>query len=87
MNLLYRQKAQVIIDEVVEKNPKLKDQFTMAALDPRSLDGLVKKNIPGQFAEYEGYLKKADDSFDKAMAIKKQVESKAETKGGIDSSK
>ncbi len=87
VNLLYRQKAQVIIDELVEKNPKLKDQFTMAALDPKSLDPLVKKNVPGRFAEYQEYLKKADESFDKAMAIKRQVESKAETKGGIDSSK
>jgi hypothetical protein len=51
------------------------------------LDPLVKKNVPGRFAEYQEYLKKADESFDKAMAIKRQVESKAETKGGIDSSK
>ena len=81
MNLLYRQKAQVVVDEIVEKNPKLRDQFTMAALDPKSIDPLVKKNAPDQYADYQSDFKKADELFEKAMAIKRQVEAKAETKG------
>jgi hypothetical protein len=48
---------------------------------------LVKKNAPGRYDEYEGYLKQADEDFDKAMAIKKQVEAKAETKGIVDPTK
>jgi tetratricopeptide (TPR) repeat protein len=87
MNLLYRQKAQVIVDEIVEKNPKLKDQFTMAALDPKSIDPLVKKNAPDQYSDYQSDFKKADELFEKAMAIKKEVEAKAETKGNIDPNK
>jgi tetratricopeptide (TPR) repeat protein len=87
INLLYRQKAQVIIDRFVEKSPKFKDQFTMAALDPKSLDPMVKKYIPEEYAEYREDLKKADEHFEKAMAIKKEVEAKAETKGAIDPNK
>jgi len=81
MNLLYRQKAQVVVDETVEKNPKLKDQFTMAALDPKSIDPLVKKHAADRYEEYEADFKKADELFDKAMTIKRQVEAKAATKG------
>jgi tetratricopeptide (TPR) repeat protein len=87
MNLLKRQKAQVIVDELGAKNPKLKDQFAFAALDAKALDPLVKKNAPGRYNEYEGYLKEADEDFDKAMAIKKQVEAKAESKGVVDPTK
>jgi tetratricopeptide (TPR) repeat protein len=87
MNLLYRQKAQVIVDQIVEKNPKLKDQFTMAALDPKSIDPLVKKNAPDQHSDYQSDFKKADELFEKAMTIKKEVEAKAETKGNIDPNK
>jgi tetratricopeptide (TPR) repeat protein len=87
MNLLYRQKAQVIVDGIVEKNPKLKDQFTMAALDPKSIDPLVKKNAPDQYSDYQLDFKKADELFEKAMTIKKEVESKAESKGNIDPNK
>jgi tetratricopeptide (TPR) repeat protein len=87
MNLLYRQKAQVIVDEIVEKNPKLKDQFTMAALDPKSIDPLVKKNAPDHYSDYQSDFKKADELFEKAMTIKKEVEAKAETKGNIDPNK
>ena len=86
MNLLYRQKAQVIVDETVEKSPKLKDQFTMAALDPKAIDPLVKKHAADRYEEYTSDFKKADELFEKAMSIKRQVESKAQTKG-IDSSK
>ena len=71
----------------VEKNPKLKDQFTMAALDPKSIDPLVKKNAPDQYGEYQADFKKADELFEKAMAIKKEVEAKAESKGVIDPNK
>jgi tetratricopeptide (TPR) repeat protein len=87
MNLLYRQKAQVVVDEIVEKNPKLRDQFTMAALDPKSIDPLVKKSAPDQYADYQSDFKKADELFEKAMAIKKEVEAKAESKGAIDPNK
>jgi ABC-type sugar transport system ATPase subunit len=69
------------LDEIVEKNPKLRDQFTMAALDPKSIDPLVKKNAPDQYADYQSDFKKADELFEKAMAIKRQVEAKAQTKG------
>jgi tetratricopeptide (TPR) repeat protein len=84
INLLLRQKAQVVIDEITDKNPKLKDQFTLAALDPKALDPLVKKHAGEHYAEYQGYLKEADENFEKAMAIRKQVEAKAETKGVVD---
>ena len=77
----------MLIDEFVEKNPKLKDQFTAAAFDPKSLDALVKKYIGSRFQEYQGYLKKADENFDKAMEIRKLVEAKAETKGVVDPTK
>lgn len=87
INLLLRQKAQVVIDEFVDKNPKLKDQFAAAALDQKTQDALVKKYIPRQYAEYIGYLKKADENYDQAMAIKKRVEAKAETKGVVDPNK
>jgi len=87
MNLLYRQKAQVIVDEIVEKNPKVKDQFTMAALDPKSIDPLVRKSAPDRYADYQSDFKKADELFEKAMTIKKEVEAKAETKGNIDPNK
>jgi tetratricopeptide (TPR) repeat protein len=87
INLLLRQKAQVVIDEFVDKNPKLKDQFAAAALDQKTQDALVKKHIPSQYAEYIGYLKKADENYDQAMAIKKRVEAKAETKGVVDPNK
>ena len=81
INLLLRQKAQVIIDELTDANPKLKDQFAMAALDPKSLDPLVKKHAGSRYEDYQGYLKKADENFEKAMQIRKEVEAKAETKG------
>ena len=84
INLLLRQKAQVIVDELAEANPKLKDQFAMAALDPKSMDPLVKKHAGSRYAEYQDYLKKADENFEKAMEIRKQVEAKAETKGVVD---
>ncbi len=87
INLLYRQKSQVIIDDFAENNPKLKDQFTFAAFDPKSLDPLVKKHIPHRYDEYRDNLKQADLDFDKAMAIKKEVESKAEAKGVVDPNK
>jgi tetratricopeptide (TPR) repeat protein len=87
INLLLRQKAQVLVDEFVEKNPKLKDQFTTAAMDQKSLDALVKKHIGSRHEEYEDYLKKADENFDKAMEIRKQVEAKAESKGVVDPTK
>jgi tetratricopeptide (TPR) repeat protein len=87
INLLLRQKAQVVIDQFVDKNPKLKDQFTAAALDPKAQDALVKKHIADQYAAYQDYLKKADENFDKAMEIKKQMEAKAETKGVVDPTK
>ena len=87
INLLLRQKAQVIIDQFVEKNPKLKDQFTAAGLDPKAQDALVKKYISGQYAEYQDYLKKADENYDQAMELKKQVEAKAESKGVVDPTK
>jgi tetratricopeptide (TPR) repeat protein len=87
INLLLRQKAQVLVDEFVEKNPKLKDQFTAAAFDQKSLDALVKKYIGSRHEEYQDYLKKADENFDKAMEIRKQVEAKAETKGVVDPTK
>jgi tetratricopeptide (TPR) repeat protein len=87
INLLLRQKAQVIVEELSDANPKLKDQFAMAALDPKSLDPLVKKHGGSRYEEYQGYLKKADENFEKAMEIRKQVEAKAETKGGVDPTK
>jgi tetratricopeptide (TPR) repeat protein len=87
INLLLRQKAQVVIDEITDKNPKLKDQFAMAALDPKSLEPLVKRHAGGRYEEYQGYLKQADENFEKAMAIRKQVEAKAETKGVVDPTK
>lgn len=87
INLLLRQKAQVIIDEVTDKNPKLKDPFTLAALDPKALDPLVKKHAADRYEEYQSYLKQADQNFEKAMEIRKQVEAKAETKGIVDPTK
>jgi tetratricopeptide (TPR) repeat protein len=87
INLLLRQKAQVAIDEFVDKNPKLKDQFAAAALDQKIQDALVKRYIPGKYAEYSGYLKKADENYDQAMAIKKRVEEKADMKGVVDPNK
>ncbi|MEW5979166.1 MAG: tetratricopeptide repeat protein [Acidobacteriota bacterium] len=87
INLLHRQKAQVVIDEFVDKNPRQKDQFAAAALDPKALDSLVKRSIPNRYAEYEQHLNTADQNFEKAMAIKKQVEAKAETTGVIDASR
>jgi len=56
----------------------------MAALDPKSMDPLVKKHAGSRYAEYQDYLKKADENFEKAMEIRKQVEAKAETKGVVD---
>jgi tetratricopeptide (TPR) repeat protein len=87
INLLLRQKAQVIIDELTDANPKLKDQFAMAALDPKSLDPMVKKHAGSRYEDYQGYLKKADENFEKAMQIRKEVEAKAETKGVVDPTK
>ncbi len=87
INLLLRQKAQVIIDEVTDENPKLKDQFTFAALDPKSLDPLVKRYAARRYEEYQSYLKQADENFEKAMEVRKQVEAKAETKGIVDPNK
>ena len=87
INLLLRQKAQVVIDEVTDKNPKLKDEFIMAALDPKNLDPLVKKHAADRHGEYQSYLKEADQDFEKAMEIRKQVEAKAETKGVVDPTK
>ena len=87
VNLLLRQKSQVVIDEFVDKNPKLKDQFTAAALDQKTQDALVKKYIPGKYADYMGYLKMADENYDQAMAIKKRVEEKSEAKGVVDPNK
>jgi tetratricopeptide (TPR) repeat protein len=51
INLLLRQKAQVIIDEVTDQNPKLKDQFSIAALDPKSVDPLVKRYAAARYEE------------------------------------
>jgi tetratricopeptide (TPR) repeat protein len=87
INLLLRQKAQVIVEELTDKNPKLKDQFAIAALDPKALDPLVKRHAGDRYGEYQDYLKKADENFDKAMEIRKQVEAKAETKGVVDPTK
>lgn len=87
INLLLRQKAQLVIDETAEKNPKLQDQFAMAALDPKSIDPLLKRHAADRYEEYQGYLKQADENFDKAMEIRKQVEAKAETKGIVDPTK
>lgn len=87
INLLLRQKAQVVIDEFVDNNPKLKDQFAAAGLDPKAQGALVKKYISGKYAEYQDYLKKADENYDQAMEIKKQVEAKAESKGVVDPTK
>jgi tetratricopeptide (TPR) repeat protein len=87
INLLLRQKAQVIIDEVSDQNPKLKDQFSLAALDPKSVDPLVKRYAAARYEEYRDYLKQADENFEKAMQVRKQVEAKAETKGIVDPTK
>lgn len=87
VNLLLRQKAQVIVDEITEQNPKLKDQFGLAALDPKALDPLVKKHGGNRYPEYQEYLRTADENFEKAMEIRKQVEAKAETKGVVDPTK
>lgn len=84
INLLLRQKAQVVIDQVTDENPKLKDQFSIASLDPKALDSLVKKQASSRFPEYLGYLKEADQYFEKAMEVKKSVEAKAEAKGVVD---
>ena len=40
----------------------------MAALDPKSLDPLVKRNAGSRYEEYQADLKKADENFEKAMA-------------------
>jgi tetratricopeptide (TPR) repeat protein len=87
INLLLREKAKVVIDEVIDQNPKLKDQFALAALDPKTLDPLVKRHASARYEEYRDYLKQADENFDKAMEIRKQVEAKAETKGIVDPTK
>jgi len=59
----------------------------MAALDPKALDPLVKKHAGSRYEYYQGYLKKADENFEKAMQIRKEVEAKAETKGIVDPTK
>ena len=87
INLLLRQKAQVIIDELSEQNPKLKDQFMVAALDPKAIDPLVKKYGGARYNDYKGYLKEADQNFEKAMEVRKRVEAKAESKGVVDPNK
>jgi tetratricopeptide (TPR) repeat protein len=87
INLLLRQKAQVIVDELADSSPKLKDQFALAALDPKAVDPLIKRYGGDRYQEYHGYLKQADENFEKAMEIRKQVEAKAETKGIVDPTK
>ena len=87
INLLLRQKAQVVIDELSEQNAKLKDQFTVAALDPKAIDPLVRKYGGDRYNDYKGYLKEADQNFEKAMEVRKQVEAKAEAKGVVDPNK
>jgi tetratricopeptide (TPR) repeat protein len=87
INLLLRQKAQVIIDQLTLNNPKLDDQFKIASLDPKAVEPLVKRYGGDRYNDYKNYLKEADENFNKAMEVRKQVEAKAETKGVVDPNK
>ena len=74
INLLLREKARVVIDEIIAEKPRTEDSFILAGQDITSLVPLVKRHAPDRIEEYIGYHEKADEKYELAMAIKKKVE-------------
>ena len=74
INLLNREKAKVIVDEIVEQKPSSENDFILAGQDVNALEPLVKRHGPDRYEEYVGYQKLADEHYDKAMEIKRKVE-------------
>jgi tetratricopeptide (TPR) repeat protein len=89
INLLYRQQAQVVLEDFLEKNPKLQDKAPIP-LDASSKEAgdFAKKYLPADLlTQFTGYLAQADKNWEKARQLKKENEAKAETKGAIDPNK
>jgi tetratricopeptide (TPR) repeat protein len=80
INLLYRQKAQAILDEAVENNVSLKGQLELIQLDPRKIDQFGRMHVPDRYAEYANYLKTADEYFAKSLALRRAVQNEALSK-------
>ena len=74
INLLNREKAKVIVDEIVEQKPSSENDFILAGQDVNALEPLVKRHGPDRYEEYVSYQKLADEHYDKAMEIKRKVE-------------
>ena len=74
INLLMREKARVLVDEIIVEKPRTEDSFILAGQDITSLTPLVKRHAPDRFEEYVGYHEKADEQYELAMAVKKKVE-------------
>lgn len=85
VNLLLRQKAQIVVDEILEDDPSLQESIAIAALDPRSLEKLVRERRPDRADEFLGYHREADELFEKAMALRKRIEAKAAPRGPVSS--
>jgi tetratricopeptide (TPR) repeat protein len=89
VNLLHRQQAQVVLEQFIAKNPKMKDKFP-TPLDASSpmVEPIAKKVLPADvFKEFKGYLDEAEVNWQKAMDLRKKNEEKAESKGVIDNTK
>jgi tetratricopeptide (TPR) repeat protein len=89
VNLMHRQRAQVVLESFIMKNPKMKNQFP-SPLDASSpiVEPYAKKLLPADiYAQFKGHLADADKSWEKAMQLRKENEAKAETKGVVDPNK
>jgi tetratricopeptide (TPR) repeat protein len=85
INLLLWQKAQIVVDEILEDDPSLKESFASAELVPGSIEKLVKQHAPDRADEFLGYQAEADEMFKKAMSLRKRFEAKAALRGPVSS--
>jgi tetratricopeptide (TPR) repeat protein len=89
INLMHRQQAQVLLDDFVLKNPKMKDKFP-SPMDASSpiVEPYAKKLLPpDSYKQYKEYLDMAEQNWQKAMQLRKENEAKAESKGVVDTAK